>query len=98
MRPWITTARLLPFFAISLTGCQSPHMQTRVVTLPPPAVPSTLLLASEGPYRPPAGATQRDAALVIEDFLEALASCNADKAAIASILKAYENGAVQRRD
>jgi hypothetical protein len=35
---------------------------------------------------------------VIEDFIEALASCNADKDAIASILKEYQNGVAGRRD
>ena len=91
-------ARLLPFFAISLTGCQSPQVQTRLVTLPPPVIPSSLLQANDGPHRPPAGATQRDAALVIEDFSEALASCNADKEAIASIFKEYQNGSAGRLD
>jgi hypothetical protein len=35
--------------------------------------------------RPHAGATQKDAALVIEGFREALNSCNADKATILEI-------------
>jgi hypothetical protein len=49
-------------------------------------------LPSDGPYRPPVRATQRDAALIIEGFIEALASCNADKQAIAQIFKEYEDG------
>lgn len=92
------TVPLLLFFAISLTACQSPQVQTRVMTLPPPAIPPSLLLPSDGPYRPSPGATQRDAAFVIADFIEALASCNADKAAIASIFREYENGAAGQRD
>jgi len=55
-------------------------------------------LPGDGPYRPGVGATQRDAALVIEDFVEALASCNADKDAIARIFKAYEDGMAGQRD
>jgi hypothetical protein len=86
------TAHLLPFFAISLTACQSAQVQTQLLTLPPPAIPSLLLLPTEGPFRPPAGATQRDAALAIEDFMEALGACNADKKTIARIYEEYENG------
>ena len=52
----------------------------------------SLLLPNEGPTRPPAAATQRDAALVIEDFIESLAACNADKQAIADIFKEYHRG------
>jgi hypothetical protein len=89
---------LLPFFAISLTACQSAQVQTRLVTLPPPAIPPALLLPIDGPYRPPAWATQRDAAVVIEDFIEALASCNADKDAVAQIFKEYEHGMAGQRD
>ena len=92
MRRYRPTARLLPFFALSLTACQSAQVQTHVQTLPPPALPALLLLPTEGPYRPPVGATQKDAALVIEDFMEALGACNADKKAIARIFEEYENG------
>lgn len=98
MRVPTPTARLLPFFAISLTACQSAQVQTRIVTLPLPAIPPVLLLPSDGPYRPPVWATQRDAALIIEDFIEALASCNADKDAIARIFKEYEDGMAGQRD
>lgn len=59
------------------------------MTLPPPVIPASLLLPNEGPTRPGVGATQRDAALVIENFVEALASCSADKDAIKAILKPY---------
>lgn len=98
MYPRNLMARLLPFCAISLTACHGAQVQTRIVTLPPPAIPQSLLFPTEGPYRPPLGATQKDAALVIEDFIEALASCNADKDAIAAIFKEAEHGlAGQRR-
>jgi hypothetical protein len=73
-------------------------VQTRIVTLPPPVIPPALLLPSDGPYRPPVGATQRNAALVIEDFIEALTSCNADKDAIAQIFKEYEREMAGQRD
>jgi len=52
----------------------------------------SLLLPNDGPTRPAAAATQKDAALVIEDFVEALAACNADKQAITDILKEYQRG------
>ncbi len=84
--------RLLPCFAISLTACHGAPVQTQVVTLPPPAIPAALLLPTEGPFRPPARATQRDAALVIEDFIESLAACNADKGALATIFKELQHG------
>jgi hypothetical protein len=90
------TAHLLPFFAISLTACQNDQVQTQIITLPPPALPALLLLPTEGPYRPPSNATQRDAALVIEDFTEALGACNADKKAIARIFEEYENGTARQ--
>jgi hypothetical protein len=73
-------------------------VQTRIVALPPPAIPAALLLPVDGPYRPPARATQRGAALIIEDFIEALASCNADKNAIAQIFKEYDRGVAGQRD
>lgn len=93
MRPRKLTLLLLPFCAISLTACQSaPQVQTQVTALPPPEIPAVLLLPTSGPHRPGLRATQRDAALVIEDFTEALASCNADKAAIAAIWEEYERG------
>lgn len=98
MRRPIPMALWLPFYAISLTGCQSPSVQTKVITLPPPAIPSGLLLPVEGPHRPPADATQKDAALVIVGFMEALAACNADKDAIAKILEEMERGPARQND
>ena len=92
------TAHLLPFFAISLTACQSAQVQTRIVTLPPPLLPPALLLPNDGPTRPAAWATQRDAARVIESFIEALASCNADKEAIARIFSEYDRDIAERGD
>lgn len=73
--------------ASSLSACQTPQVQTQVVEIPPPAVPGALLAATLGPFKPAPGGTQKTAALVIEDFTEALAACNADKAAIAQILR-----------
>ncbi len=82
----------LPFLGASLTACQAPQLQTQLVTLPPPTIPRTLLLPTKGPYRPQPGATQIDAALVIEDFKEALAACNADKESVTQLLRAYADG------
>lgn len=62
-------------------------MLERATQLPGPTVPKVLLMPTPAPVRPPADATQRDAALVIEDFGEALAACNADKEAIAAIVR-----------
>ena len=56
-------------------------------------MPASLLLASNGPHRPPAHATQRTAATVIADFAEALAACNADKDALRRIFDDYEKAA-----
>ena len=89
MLPWKMMGRLLPFFAISLSACQSPQVQTRLVAVPPPRIPATLLIPTEGPYRPATPATQRDAAYALEVFAAALAACNADKKTIAEILDAY---------
>jgi len=49
-------------------------------------LPASLLLPTPGPSRPGPHATQRDAALVLEHFTEALAACNADKAALADLI------------
>lgn len=73
-------------------------MQTRVVVLPPPPVPSALLLPTPGPFRPGPGATQKDAALAVADLSAALAACNADKDAVARILAEYANGVTPRED
>lgn len=44
------------------------------------------------PYRPPIGATQRDAAAIIEEFRSKLAEANADKQFLADyFLKYFEN-------
>ena len=93
MRPWTMIARLLQFCAISLTACQRVPPQVQIVTLPLPPLPASLLLANKGPHRPPAPATQRTAALVIANFAEALAACNADKEALARIFEDYETSA-----
>jgi hypothetical protein len=58
---------------------------TKVIALPPPEIPQNLLSLNEAPSRPMAGATQKNVALIIADFQEALGACNADKAAIAAI-------------
>lgn len=91
MRHQMKTALWLLCCAVSLSACHSAQVQTRLVAMPPAAVPQTLLSPTEGPYRPAEGATQRDAALVIEDFIEALSACNADKASIAALLRDYES-------
>lgn len=80
------TGLWLLFCAISLTGCQSPRIQTRVVEILPPPIPAELLLPTSGPYRPGPTATQKDAADVVNTFEASLAACNADKAAVAAIL------------
>ena len=90
MRPWMKTVRSLPFCAISLTACQSPPAQVEFAPGPALVLPAALLLPNKGPFRPPAGATQRAAALIIEDFVEALEACNTDKAALAKIFQDYE--------
>lgn len=95
-RPKPTVLWLL-FFAISLTACQSAPVQTRVLMLPPPGIPAALLLPTDGPTRPPRGATQRDAALVIAQFIVALASCNTDKSAVARIIEENEDGVAGQR-
>lgn len=77
---------LLPLFCAGLlTGCSDVRTLLKLQPLPPPQIPGALLLPCEGPSPPGPNATQRDAALVVEDFKETLASCNADKAAIAEI-------------
>lgn len=76
----------LLFSAVGLTACQSPRVQYELVTLPSVPVPRQLVLPTSEPSRPPLAATQRNVALLLEDFRESLNSCNADKAAIAAIL------------
>lgn len=44
-----------------------------------------MLLPTDAPAQPPVWATQKDAALVLEGFHEALNACNADKATILEI-------------
>lgn len=84
----LMTGLLLLCFAVSLTACQStPRLLTKVETSPPPVVPGYLLLPCPLPYRPPGTALQSDVAVLIEDFKEVVANCNADKAAIAAILE-----------
>ena len=86
MRHNLTMVPWLLYCGASLTACQNQAVLPKLVELPPPAVPQRLLERCASPTRPPPGATQRDAALVITDFQEALAACNADKDAIAEIV------------
>ena len=79
-------AHFLLCCAIPLTGCQS-AIQRQVIPLEAPRIDPALLLPCPEPYRPGPDATQRDAAMVIEDLRESLANCNADKEAIRRILK-----------
>lgn len=85
MRP-LPMTRLLPLFCVlSLTACQ--HQKPAPLKAEPRkvTVPYSVLVPTDGPVRPHAGATQKDAALVIEGFREALNACNADKATLLDI-------------
>lgn len=71
---------------IFLTGCGKTLTQTQLVQSHPITIPPELFEPQLEPYKPPLGATQKDAALVIEDFRESLSMCNADKQTLAKIL------------
>lgn len=77
------------FFGASLSACGSkPEIVERLVQLPPAAVPEHLLAPCPKPAAAdPATATQRDAADLLNDYDEALDTCNADKTAIAEIVR-----------
>ena len=84
MRPRKMTARLLLFCATFLTGCQSPRNPPQLIAVRSD-VPPYLLACQEGPKRPDHEATQRDAALVIIDFEEALEDCKAKLIALRAL-------------
>lgn len=77
------------FFGASLSACASkPDVVERIERLPPAAVPEHYLAPCPKPAAAdPATATQRDAADLLNDYDEALENCNADKAAIADIVR-----------
>lgn len=85
MRPSVKMRLSLLFCVLSLTACQHRSPEPRKAELKTVTVPYSVLLPTEGPTRPHAGATQKDAALVIEGFREALNSCNADKATLLNV-------------
>lgn len=77
------------FFAASLSACaDKPPVVPQIERLPPPEVPAQYLAECPKPQpADPATATQRDAADLLNDYDEALDNCNADKAAIAEIVR-----------
>jgi hypothetical protein len=77
-------ARLLLCYAMLLTGCQSPRHPPQLIALRRD-VPPYLLDCQEGPKRPGPEATQRDAALVIIDYEEALEDCKAKLVALRAL-------------
>lgn len=85
MRPLKKTPLLLLFCVMSLTACQHRMPTPQKAELRKVTVPYSVLIPTDGPLRPNAGATQKDAALVVEGFREALAACNADKATLLDI-------------
>lgn len=70
-----------------LTGCDQTRKQIEFTPAPKITLPAELFEPEAEPFRPPLGATQKDVALLLEDFRESLARCNADKETIAQILQ-----------
>lgn len=92
MRHLKTTRLWLLCCATLLTSCQSPKVVTDIQELRPPHPPMEWFQPVREPYRPPIGATQRDAAAIIEEFRSKLAEANADKQFLADyFLKYFEN-------
>ena len=83
------TALWLLCLGSSLSACaDKPPLVPQIERLPPPEVPAHYLAPCPKPAAAdPATATQRDAADLLNDFDEALDNCNADKAAIADIVR-----------
>jgi len=61
-------------------------MLERVIQLPPPPIPAEYLQPCEEPTQPIGARTQKTLVLKAEELREALALCNADKAAIKAIV------------
>lgn len=87
MRRIPTTGLWLLCCAVLLTSCAETKVARQIERLPPPAIDPSILLPCLEPTAPGPAATQRDAALVITDLREALAACNADKAALGRMLR-----------
>jgi hypothetical protein len=77
-------ARLLLSCAALLTGCQNPRSPPQLIAVRHD-IPPYLLDCQEGPTRPGPEATQRDAALVIIDYEEALEDCKAKLTALRAL-------------
>jgi len=72
----------LLFCAVSLTACGETKLIRETIEIEAPKPDRLLMIPTPFPEVTAPDPTQRDASLVIEDFKEALNSCNADKAAI----------------
>ena len=70
---------------------------TRMVLAPSPAPPANLTVCLDGPNEPGSKATQRDAALVILDFEEALADCKRKVTALVSIMNEAHEASLKRQ-
>lgn len=76
MRGTKAMAPLLLSCGMFLTGCQSQRCPPQLIEMHQ-HVPLYLFSCQDGPARPAPEATQRDAALVIVDYQEALGDCKA---------------------
>lgn len=87
MRRHPMTALLLLCWAASLSACADHPLVEKIVALPPLEIPAVYLQPCPKPPAPGPDATQRDVAALLVDQDEALDNCNADKAAIAAIVR-----------
>ncbi len=76
MRGKKMTGPLLLYCGVFLTGCQSQRSPPQLIEIHQ-HTPLYLFSCQDGPTRPAPEATQRDAALVIIDYQEALGDCKA---------------------
>lgn len=85
MRQRLKTALSPLFCAACLTACTSapPQLVRMPVTLD---IPGHMFHCQDGPYDPGPDATQRDVALMILDYEEALAACKAKLKAVQDIV------------
>lgn len=90
MRRRVMTVLSPLFLAVCLMACEHRPVQREVVELPPPPIDTSALNATLTPEVTSTSPTQRTAALLIEDFREALDRCNADKAAVLKMLETPE--------
>lgn len=86
----VMTASLLLSCAVLLTACGHHPVQQDLTELPPPPIDGAALSPTPAPEVTSTAPTQRTAALLIEDFREALDRCNADKAAVLKMLETPE--------